>query len=122
MLFLLPKDQNGLNVMPPGTAVPSHSTVPHTSGPLPFGSVRCRLRTRATAAVENNDVDEIMCRLQGTSRQVEFVGFGSLPVWMGVAECRSGSREGYCVPRAHKKARLRGNDVGQATFSASATA
>ena len=48
-------------------------------------------------------MDEIMRRLQGTSKETEFVGFGSLPVRMGLAECRSGSREDHCVRRANKK-------------------
>ena len=61
-------------------------------------------------------MDEIMCHLQGTSKEAEFVGFGSLSVRMGVAECRSGSRQCYCVPRANKKVRL--NDAGRAMFSA----
>jgi hypothetical protein len=46
----------------------SHSEqCPTPRGHCPFGSVRCRLRTRETAAAEKNDVDEIVCRLQGTS-------------------------------------------------------
>jgi hypothetical protein len=44
-----------------------------------------------------------MCCMQGTSKKGAIVGFRPLPMWMGVAECRSGSREAYRVPRADTK-------------------
>jgi hypothetical protein len=69
------------------------------------------MRVRETAAVEKNDVDEILCDLQGASEKAEFAGFGSLPVWVGVAECRTESRAGHSVPRASRKVRLRRNDA-----------
>ena len=54
-------------------------------------------------------VDEIMCGVQGASKKAAIVGFGPLPVRMGVAECRSGSRKTYRVSRANKKVCLRVN-------------
>jgi len=59
--------------------------------------------------MEKNHVDEIMCRMQGTSEKAAIVGLRPLPMRMGVAECRSGSRETYRVSRANKKVCLRVN-------------
>ena len=50
-------------------------------------------QVRMDSRWEKNHVDEIMCYLQGTSKEAPIVGFGTLPLRMGVAECRSGSRE-----------------------------
>ena len=48
-------------------------------------------------------MDEIMCRVQGTSKKVGVVGFGPLPMRVGVVGARRGSREPQRVPRASKK-------------------
>jgi hypothetical protein len=40
-------------------------------------------------------VDEIVCLMQGSSYKTAIVGFDPLPVRVGMAECRSGSREAY---------------------------
>lgn len=54
-------------------------------------------------AREKNYVDEIMCPMQGTSEEAAIVRFGSLPVRVGMAGCRSGSRGTYRIPYANKK-------------------
>jgi len=63
--------------------------------------------------MEKNHVDEIMCRMQSTSKKAAIVGLRPLPMRMGVAECRRGSRAGsretYRVSRANKKVCLRVN-------------
>jgi hypothetical protein len=59
--------------------------------------------------MEKNHVEEIMCSMQGTSKKAAIVGFGSLPMRVGVAECRSGSRKTYRVSRANKEVCLRVN-------------
>jgi hypothetical protein len=48
-----------------------------------------------TIKVGENHVDEIMCCVQGTSKKAAIVGFGLLPMWMGVVGLRRGSRETY---------------------------
>jgi hypothetical protein len=45
-----------------------------------------------------------MRRMQGTSKKTTIVGFGLLPMRMGVAECRSGVRRAYRISRANTKA------------------
>ena len=52
-------------------------------------------------------VDEIMSRMQGTSKKAAIVGFGPLPMRMGVVGSRSGSRETYRGPRINKEGCLR---------------
>jgi hypothetical protein len=53
-----------------------------------------------------NDVDEIVCDLQSTSKKAPIVGFRPLRMRVGVAECGSGSRETYSFPRAREKVGL----------------
>ena len=59
--------------------------------------------------MEKNHVDEIMCCMQGTSKKAAIVGLRPLPMRMGVAGCRRGSRETYRVSRANKEVCLRVN-------------
>jgi len=49
-------------------------------------------------------VDEIMSHMQIASKQAALVGFGPLPMRMGVVGSRSGLREAYEVPALTKKA------------------
>ena len=70
----------------------------------PVSLTLCRIRDG-----EETHVDEIMCGVQGASKKAAIVGFGPLPVRMGVAECRSGLRKTYRVPRANKEVCLRVN-------------
>ena len=44
-----------------------------------------------------------MRRMQGTSKKATIVGFGTLPMRMGVAECDSGARKTYRISRANTK-------------------
>jgi hypothetical protein len=57
--------------------------------------------------MKKNYVDEIMRRMQGTSKKAAIVGFGALPMRMGVAECRRESRETYRVPNVNQESCLR---------------
>jgi hypothetical protein len=59
--------------------------------------------------MEKNHVDEIMCRMQGTSGKAAIVGLRLLPMRMGVGGCRRESRETYRVSCANKKVCLRVN-------------
>ncbi len=45
--------------------------------------------------MEKNHVDEIVSHMQGTFKKVAIVGFGPLPMWMGVVGSRGESRETY---------------------------
>ena len=48
-------------------------------------------------------MDEIVRRMQSPSKKAAIVGLRSLPMWVGVAECRGAAREGYRVSGANKK-------------------
>jgi hypothetical protein len=88
---------------------------------MPSASVRCTLtahesenqgpafesKSESDSQWENNYVDAIMCCMQGTSKKGTIVGFGSLPMRMGVAKRRSGKREINCVPYANTKVCLK---------------
>jgi len=52
--------------------------------------------------MEKNHVDEIMSHMQVASKKAAIVGFGPLPVRMGVEGSRSGSRETCRGPRIHR--------------------
>jgi len=77
-------------------APPSVRSIGTRAAALPFG-----------ITMETNHVDEIMCRLQGTSKKAALVGFDPLPVRVGVAGAgvagtgvagaRRGSRETHRV-------------------------
>jgi len=56
---------------------------------------------------ERNHVDEIMRRVQSPSKKTAIVELRSLPMWVGVAECRGAARESYRVSRANKKVCLK---------------
>jgi hypothetical protein len=53
--------------------------------------------------MEKNHVDEIMSLMQVASKKAAIVGFGPLPMWMGVVGSRSGSREPCRCPRINKE-------------------
>jgi len=48
-----------------------------------------------------------MRRVQSPSKKTAIVGLRSLPMWVGVAECRGAARESYRVSRANKKVCLK---------------
>jgi hypothetical protein len=52
-------------------------------------------------------VDEIVCRMQSPFEKAAIVGLRLLQMRVGVAECRSGSRETYRVSRGNEKVCLR---------------
>lgn len=53
--------------------------------------------------MEKNHVDEIMSHMQVASKKAAIVGFGPLPVRMGVVGSRSGSRETCRGPSINKE-------------------
>jgi hypothetical protein len=63
-----------------------------------------RGQARLGFTMEKNHVDEIMSHMQVASKQAALVGFGPLPMRMGVVGSRSGLREAYEVPALTKKA------------------
>ena len=53
--------------------------------PLVWGERRSANDISLGVAMETNHVDEIMCRMQGTSKKTAIMRFGPLSVRMGVA-------------------------------------